>query len=292
MNILVITKPSKHSEQNSVYAITRELTRLATVHVADLERNKFTDNIECAQVDETFTFPHTVWDTERLPLLHFDLVLLRIPPPIPVHLTQFLKGTLVINEPSAAQYYGDKTHLHEFSEWTPRTQVVHTVEEVERFGHCVLKPGNLHGGEGIIKYTGTLTNVTFPLVAQEIMDTTKGDKRIVIINKKIVFSVLRMPAEGDWLCNIAQGGYEVPCTVTQREQDMVHAIAEKLYSKGIIFFAIDTLEKDGIRYLSEVNTASIGGIDPASKLYNKNYNKIVAKEIIAYTSQRQYRSQN
>ena len=88
----------------------------------------------------------------------------------------------------------------------------------------------------------------------------QGDKRILVVNGQILASSLRLPAEGSWLCNIAQGGTSIPSTVTDKEIQIIKEISPKLSEKGIVFFGADTLVDDqNERVLSEINTLSIGG---------------------------------
>ena len=89
----------------------------------------------------------------------------------------------------------------------------------------------------------------------------KGDKRIVVVNGKIIGSSLRLPAKDSWLCNVAMGGSSVAAVANDEEIKIVERINPKLSELGIVMYGVDTLMGDnGKRVLSEINTTSIGGV--------------------------------
>ena len=92
-------------------------------------------------------------------------------------------------------------------------------------------------------------------------NVSEGDKRIVVVNGKIIGASLRLPANGSWLCNVAQGGRSVSAEVTEAERKIVERVNVFLSRMGIAMYGVDTLvDDDGRRVLSELNTTSIGGV--------------------------------
>ena len=93
-----------------------------------------------------------------------------------------------------------------------------------------------------------------------------GDKRVLVVNGKIMGASLRIPPDGSWMCNVSLGGHSVYADVEPEEKEMAKILIEKLAKRGICIFGFDTLiGKEGKRVLSEVNVLSIGGIVPMEK---------------------------
>jgi glutathione synthase len=81
------------------------------------------------------------------------------------------------------------------------------------------------------------------------------------VDGKIISSNLRLPAEGNWLCNAAQGGKAVPADPDEDEKMIIKSISKDLKKRGILIYGMDTLVNDNDkRVLSELNTLSVGGI--------------------------------
>ena len=88
----------------------------------------------------------------------------------------------------------------------------------------------------------------------------QGDKRIILAGNHILGSSLRLPAEGSWLCNVAQGGSSVSSGIDPEERELIAGVLPFLREEGILIAGIDTLVGDhGERVLSEINSLSVGG---------------------------------
>jgi len=102
------------------------------------------------------------------------------------------------------------------------------------------------------------------LAMKYLKNVSQGDKRILVVNGKIMGASLRIPKPGQWLCNVSQGGTSVAAEITPEEEEMIAAVAPVLLEKGVVIFGADTLmDDDGKRVLSELNTNSIGGFPQA-----------------------------
>jgi glutathione synthase len=110
-----------------------------------------------------------------------------------------------------------------------------------------------------------------------------GDKRTVVVNKKILGSALRMPPENSWICNVAQGGHAVMSSPDSDELAIEQELTPLLYEKGIVMYGYDTLLNDnGRRVLSEINTLSIGGLGPMAEMSGKPMLQDTAKLLWDY----------
>ena len=91
-------------------------------------------------------------------------------------------------------------------------------------------------------------------------NVTKGDKRIVVVAGECLGAVLRVPREGSWIANLAQGATSSMSEPDENELAIIKAIDPVLQNAGISVYGIDTLEgDDGRRVLSEINTTNVGG---------------------------------
>ena len=148
----------------------------------------------------------------------------------------------------------------------------------------VLKPFLNYGGKGILKikddlvWEGQQASPYSDWVAAQDFDNFEylgmqymenvhlGDKRIIVCNGQILTAAIRYPAEGSWMCNVAQGGHSAPSKPTLEEYQMIDKLTPILLPKGIVIYGVDTLAgPEGKRVLSEINTLSIGGIAPSGQ---------------------------
>lgn len=310
IRLLVLTDHSKHSAQNSLYAIVRAFHKLGKFTAVDIASRGNPLNIP-ALVDLTssavyvhssqadFSYASANADIERdihpMDIADYDFLLLRIPRPLPPdffkHLITSIPATRIFNNPHGIEKTSSKEFLVNFPDLTPPLKLCHNMEDVLAFAETydtVIKPLKDYGGHGIMRindrgYWEGNTELTkdafekrvleqgFPLLAMKFMKNVhKGDKRIVVAGGEILTSTLRIPQEDSWMCNVAQGAQAVTTDITEREEEIIRVLDRILRKEGIIIYGVDTLEdEDGLRYLSEINTLSIGGIGPADKLLNK-----------------------
>ena len=221
-----------------------------------------------------------------------DVVLLRLPRPIPAGFFAALREWIgpdkpIINDPVGIERTSSKAFLLNFPECCPPMRLVRSAAEVRAYAArfpIVLKPLREYGGKGIVQirdervltggealgldaYLKTiekqLTEEGF-LAMQYLERVNEGDKRILVVNGRILAASLRLPAAGGWLCNVAQGGSSHGSDVTPAEERIVATIAPALREVGIVFYGVDTLMgNDGERVLSEINTLSVGGFPQA-----------------------------
>lgn len=241
----------------------------------------------------------TEWKTseDTMQYTEADVVWLRLPPPADqdffAHLTSFAPADatkevpVVINNPAGILETGSKAFLHHFPDFTAAVRRVQSKLEVQGFADkhpIVLKPLQEYGGRGLVRIMNGKAEVdgqVYPLeewlaTANEeieagnylamkyLKNVSQGDKRILVVNGKILGASLRIPAPGNWLCNVSQGGTSVPAEIVPEEDEMIAVIAHVLLEKGIVIFGADTLmDDDEKRVLSELNTNSIGGFPQA-----------------------------
>ena len=254
----------------------------------------------------TALLQHTI----RVALRAYDIVWLRLPRPIPAGFFPFLCGAVgedrIINRPSGIVETGNKAFLTHFPELTPPLRYCTTVDDLWAFHEqfpIVLKPVESYGGRGVVKLQGGLiyegeTGIPFSdyrpqleaqlarggyLAMKYLKNVRRGDKRIVVVNGRVLGAVLRLPPKGSWICNAARGGSARPSRLTAEERRIVERLNEALLPRGIAMYGIDTLVgDDGRRVLSEVNTLSIGGIKPLAELTGRPLVERTAQLLVEY----------
>jgi len=277
-----------------------------------------TDKVYAIPVTETFDFDVTKQQFSKKDNLvsvdDFDAIIMRLPRPVTEGFLNFVaelgKDKVIINHPKGIMKTSTKAFLLNFPSVCPDMYLCHSIKDIVDFASkfpIVLKPLKEYGGKGLLKINGNQLNdgdedfdtMTYLQQQKEYIETegylamkflknvSKGDKRILVVNGKILAASLRLPAENSWLCNVAQGGTSTPSEVDADEIKMIEIITPKLLEAGILIFGADTLvNDDGKRILSEVNTLSIGGFPQAEKQTGQPILQQTIDEIINYVKNR------
>lgn len=305
--LLVLTDHSNHSAENSLYALVQSMRihpRCQQVDVAtranELNRPFFEEHgareVWVSSVDEEFSFSidgtSFKKEVQRASIAAYDVVWLRMPPPLSDDFLEFLvekfATQLFINDPKGIQLTGSKEFLINFQEHCPPMKVCQSMEDIMDFLRhfpIVLKPFREYGGKGIIRIDGDQvwegnSQTTFAEFSERnqgksleylgvkfLKNVSQGDKRIIVVNGKIMGSSLRLPAKDSWLCNVAMGGSSNFTEADADEIEIIRQINPILAELGIVMYGVDTLMgDDGKRVLSEINTTSIGGLPQAAIL--------------------------
>ena len=304
--VLILTDHSGHSAENSIYALAHAMRLHKRVKQVDIAtranalnnfffKDLFARNLYVTKVDESFAY-HTEGLSykkimRRESLRSYDLVWLRMPPPLLEPFLGFLKthfpSTLFINNPAGIYETGSKAFLMNFKDVCPPLKICNSIDDIKDFKKqfpIVLKPFREYGGKGIVKIDGEdvwegKEKISFGNFIEKIeknsieylgvkylKNVSQGDKRIIVVNGEILGASLRLPAADSWLCNVAAGGHSVSANVSPEEEAIVKRIHPSLSKMGIVMYGVDTLVgDDGKRVLSEINTTSIGGVPQLEK---------------------------
>ena len=209
-----------------------------------------------------------------------DVVLMRQDPPFDLGyisaalLLDRLKGeTLVVNDPRSVINAPEKMFVLDYARFMPPTLVARRIDDVRAFqqayGAVVMKPLHGNGGKAIFKVEADGTNLsalfevfnqTWPephMVQPFLPEVAEGDKRIVLVDGEVAGAINRLPGEGEFRSNLAQGGSAVATELTPREQEICAALGPRLKELGLIFVGIDVI---GGKWLTEINVTSPTGI--------------------------------
>ena len=300
-NVLILTDHSNHSKENSVYAFAnafrdhRYTNRVEVATRGIPENDVFFNNLNSHKIwaaevkkDFRFTTDGTLFrqGMGQVSLHDYDVIWLRLPPPVDNAFLDFLdqefSRSFIINAPAAIYETGSKEFLMNFQHVCAPMKICRSIEDIDEFKKqfpIVLKPFREYGGKGIVRMDGEVVwsenkqmtfneftstfdaNSTAYLGVKFMKNVTKGDKRIVVVNGKIMGASLRLPAKDSWLCNVAMGGTSFIAEIDKEEYEIIETINPILSKMGIVMYGVDTLVGDnGKRVLSEINTTSIGGL--------------------------------
>ena len=94
-------------------------------------------------------------------------------------------------------------------------------------------------------------------MAQEYLPAvTKGDKRVLLLNGRVLGVQLRIPHKEDHRANISAGGSSQKGTLTPQEKALAQEVGARLTAEGIYFAGIDIIGGK----LTEVNITSPTGL--------------------------------
>ncbi len=307
--VLVLTDHTGHSKENSLYALVTEMKvhpntdQIDIATRGNLSNKDFFNQVKNAtlwvtKVTEDFAFSengkHLNADLFVAALNSYDLIWLRMPPPLSKSFLDFLETVfakkMIVNDPKGIYKTGSKEFLLNFPTCCPPMKVCRSKAEIIAFKSqfpIVLKPFREYGGKGIVKIAGDevslgkekipfaqflngLTPGKFEYLGVKFLkNVQQGDKRIIVVNGKILGASLRLPAKDSWLCNVAMGGKSIVSEVDESERKIVATINPVLAKMGIAMYGVDTLVGDnGQRILSEINTTSIGGLPQVAAQQN------------------------
>lgn len=265
-------------------------------------KNFVSKDLVVSEVDESFEFSADGKafqnNLRSVNVKDYDAVWLRMPPPLSKSFLIFLKhkfpNLVFINDPDGIYQTGSKAFLENFPTCCAPMKICKSVEDIIDFKNkfpIVLKPFRDYGGKGIVRIDGNQvwdgkTELTFDkfvkrlstaqkeenfkieyLGVKFLKNVSQGDKRIVVVDGKIMGASLRLPPKDSWICNVAMGGTSNPSEVDEAEIEIIKTINPLLSELGIVMYGVDTLVgDDGKRILSEINTTSIGGLPQIAKL--------------------------
>jgi glutathione synthase len=308
--VLVLTDHTNHSSENSLYSLACAMRLHPNTERIDVASRGIKENdvffntlqSECiwaSSVGEDFAFSENGAFLKRnlkaVQLADYDLIWLRMPPPLSKDFLDFLKKklpkNLIINDPSGIYETGSKAFLMNFKDLCPPIKICKSVQDIIDFKNqfpIVLKPFREYGGRGIIRiendrvwegkkemsfqtFVDQIKNRKIEYLAVKFLkNVALGDKRIIVVNGKVMGASLRLPAKNSWLCNISMGGTSNFAEVDEEEFRIVERINPILSKMGIVMYGLDTLVgDDGKRTLSEINTTSIGGLPQIARIQQK-----------------------
>ncbi len=301
-NILVIINHDQLQEGDSFYKLFDEVKKselsqsVLVTSIGSTKNQVFLEDKDCSLLfgkyvdNELKLATDGTWylDNERIDILDFDVIFIRLDHPIPQKLLKKLclleNKKIIINSPTGILNTSTKEYLMNFKDVCPYQEIHSSLDSIINISNrfpVVVKPVKQYGGKGIVKLDIDGSYIenqkidrdsALNLISQHLKEDSKvivmeflrrvneGDKRTIVVNGTIIGSILRKPKPGSWLCNLSQGGQAVAAKTDPNEINIIKKINPTLANEGIIIYGIDTLiDNQGERVLTEINTANVGG---------------------------------
>lgn len=226
----------------------------------------------------------------------YDAIFMRKDPPVDqayIFATYLLdlvdrQRTFVLNEPAALRSANEKLYALRFPSLIPPTLVTSDIALLRSFlaelgGEMIIKPLDACGGSGVFLASAADRNLnallelctdggTRLIMAQRYLPEVRaGDKRILLLDGKVLAAILRVPREDDHRGNIHAGGTVRPTEITERDLQIVRALEPRLRADGLYFVGIDVIGG----YLTEVNVTSPTGIREADQFAGRRFEQDV-----------------
>ena len=172
----------------------------------------------------------------------------------------------------------------------PSTIFTKNIDEIKKFlkhqKKIILKPIHSFGGNDIYlvsKFNSRLIKKFIKkhghIMCQKFLSKIhKGDKRIFIINGKIVGAISRIPKKGSFLSNLSKGGKAINTKITSLEKKISKKIAYDLKNEKIFFAGIDFIDQ---KLNGDINVTSPTGLKTLYDLSRINLAKKFWKELKA-----------
>jgi len=188
---------------------------------------------------------------------------------------------VVMNSPNGIRSVNEKLWVTQFTGLVPPTLVTRNRNDMLQFiqkeKSIIAKPTDGHGGRSVfrIEQDDTHTNViletlstkfTREIILQRYLPaSTKGDKRILLLNGELLGAVLRVHSKDDHRNNFFTGGKPIATKITPRDIEIIETLKPYLRELGLSFVGIDVLGQ----YLIEVNVTSPTGLQEMNRLYRQ-----------------------
>lgn len=231
----------------------------------------------------------------------FDLVLLRIDPPVDaryLHTTHLLDlvadaGVPVENDPSGIRSFHEKLAALAWPDLCPRTVVAADPAALREFvaevGAAVLKPVDGFGGAGVWQVrddraaTAFLESATAGgrrhVIAQKYLARVEeGNKRLFLLDGEILGAVARRPLGDDFRI----GPPVASAPVTDADRRIVDRVAGALCGHGLRLAGIDVIDD----LLIEVNVTCPGGTAKADALLGTDLSGTIARRLLVHRRER------
>ena len=151
----------------------------------------------------------------------------------------------------------------------PFTIFTQNIDEIKKFfikhKKIIIKPIHSFGGNDINLLTKfnlklikrILKKHNYIMCQKFLPKISKGDKRVFIINGKIVGAISRVPKKGSFLSNLSKGGKAIKTNLTVKEKQIAKKIAKDLKKENIFFAGIDFIDQ---KLNGDINVTSPTGL--------------------------------
>ncbi len=200
------------------------------------------------------------------------------------------KKVKIINDPTSIRNISEKLYSAKYKKFMPDTMFTQNIVEIKKFfklhKKVILKP--IHSFSGNDIYLRNKFNLKFikkfikkhnHIVCQKYLSKiSKGDKRVFLINGKVVGVISRIPKKGSFLSNMSKGAKPINTKLTKIEKKISDFVAKDLKKEKIFFAGIDFIDQ---KLNGDINVTSPTGLKTFYDLSKVNLAKTFWKELKA-----------
>ena len=233
----------------------------------------------------------------RLNLEKCKFILIRQDPPFNLeyitttYILDHIKNKVkIINDPTSIRNLSEKIIFFKIFKIYAKTIFTQNLKEIKSFFNknkrIILKPIHSYSGNDIIlmnkfnlKIIKKFIKKHNYIMCQKILPKIdRGDKRVFIINGKVVGAISRVPKKGSILSNISKGAIPKNVKLTKVELKISKLISEDLKKENIYFAGIDFIDQ---KLNGDINVTSPTGLKSFYDLSGINLAQLFWKELKA-----------
>ena len=233
----------------------------------------------------------------KLNLVNCKFILIRQDPPFNLKYisTTYILETIkdkvkIINDPSSIRNISEKLYAIKYLKYMPPTIFSQNIDEIKKFfkknEKVILKPIHSFGGNDIhllskfdLKFIKKFIKKHEYIICQKYLPKiNKGDKRVFLINGKVMGAISRVPKKGSFLSNMSKGAKPINTQLTNIEKKISKLVAKNLRKENIFFAGIDFIDQ---KLNGDINITSPTGLKTFYDLSNVNLAKTFWKELKA-----------
>jgi glutathione synthase len=205
-------------------------------------------------------------------------------------LDQIKDKVKIINDPTSIRNVSEKLYSAKYQKFMPDTIFSQNLDEIKSFfkrnKKVIVKPIHSYSGNDILLMNSfnlkTINNFIKKhdhIMCQKFLPKiSKGDKRVFIINGKVVGAISRVPKKGSFLSNMSKGAIPINIKLTKSELKISKLISKDLKKENIFFAGIDFIDQ---KLNGDINVTSPTGLKSYYDLSGINLAKLFWKELKA-----------
>jgi glutathione synthase len=205
-------------------------------------------------------------------------------------LDQIKHKVKVINDPTSIRNVSEKLYSAKYQKFMPNTIFSQNLDEIKSFfkrnKEVIVKPIHSYSGNDILlmksfnlKIINNFIKKHDHIMCQKFLPKiSKGDKRVFIINGKVVGAISRVPKKGSFLSNMSKGAVPINIKLTKSELKISKLISKDLKQENIFFAGIDFIDQ---KLNGDINVTSPTGLKSYYDLSGINLAKLFWKELKA-----------
>ena len=234
---------------------------------------------------------------QKLNLETCKFILIRQDPPFNLEyisttyiLDQIKNKVKIVNNPTSIRNVSEKLYSAKYKKFMPDTIFSQNLDEIKKFfkvnKNIIIKPIHSFSGNDILllkKFNQNKINKFIKkhdhIMCQKFLSKIKdGDKRVFIIDGKVVGAISRVPKKGSFLSNMSKGAIPVNVDLTKKELKISKLIAKDLKKENIYFSGIDFIDQ---KLNGDINVTSPTGLKTFFDLSGINLAKVFWKGLKA-----------